>query len=374
MADVHRAAKQFYMLNYSIDELLEEANSERITFPGSDPKEFKEGQRVVASFPGKHGKAWNLLSSAVCVMPTTCVFLPDTKSENGYGVHDPPNSENCHCMSLYNGKAEHGCRWYTLWMEKIRQAESKGTRFIVVTKMDAGLGESQKGEVEFLKKSGIPYTEMPIYEFVNVYALLVQTKIVFAQKELGQHMRQQVGYVEEVGARNGKPDRCDVGQHMRQQVGYVEEVGARKGKPDRCDVGQHMRQQVGYVEEVGARKGKPDRCDVGQHMGKLVGLVEGVGAPEGKPDRCNVLMPCARRDITTCHYCGYTYCSFHIDAKSFSIKGGHICTNPPVCSVNDLSKANCKGELTICRRCGYKYCRYHSTGMFLSLQGGHHCP
>ena len=367
MAHLHRARK--YLRNYEIDELIAKVDSEKITFKGSDPEKFEKGQEVVASFPGQHGKAWNLLSSGESLVQTTCVFLPDDDPKNGYGQHDPPNSENCHCMSLYNGKAKWGCLWYTLWMKKTKQAVSKGAKLIVVTKMGANdkFGKSQKGEVKFLENSGIPYKEMSIREFINYYARLVgRATVVEHAEELGRNIGGQFGcHLDVVGA-------C-VGKLAGQAVQLVEEVGARENEPDRCNVGTNC----GNRNLSTCYSCKKTFC---QHHLPLGGYLTHGGHSCTGEQHCYVnglsLKNC-KGNITTCRHCGHNYCDYHVNAMSVSFIGGHNCNHAPqwYCSVNAFCRHNCSknDKVTICQRCGLKYCDFHSKGALLSLQGGHTC-
>ena len=143
------------------------SKSARIQFLGSTPPE--PGDRVVVSFPGVYGAAWNQLTSDRT--KTTCVFLPDENSE-GYGLHvvDSESScGHCHCHHLY-GKAEPwGCKWFELWVRNTRQAADAGAIFHVVTKQDGTLGHSQEGEVRFLAKSGYRFYSYAIDAYVEMW-------------------------------------------------------------------------------------------------------------------------------------------------------------------------------------------------------------
>ena len=142
------------------------SKSARIQFLGSTPPE--RGDRVVVSFPGVYGAAWNQLTSDRT--KTTCVFLPDESSE-GYGLHVDCGSScgHCHCHHLY-GKAEPwGCKWFEHWVRNTHQAADAGAIFHVVTKHDGSLGHSQEGEVRFLAKSGYRFYSYPIGAYVNMW-------------------------------------------------------------------------------------------------------------------------------------------------------------------------------------------------------------
>lgn len=147
------------------------SKSARIQFLGSTPPE--PGDRVVVSFPGVYGAAWNQLTSDRT--KTTCVFLPDENSE-GYGLHVVDSESSCglcgpcHCHHLY-GKAEPwGCKWFELWVRNTRQAADAGAIFHVVTKQDGTLGHSQEGEVRFLAKSGYRFYSYAIDAYVEMWS------------------------------------------------------------------------------------------------------------------------------------------------------------------------------------------------------------
>lgn len=143
------------------EELLGRDNGKkkRITFVGSFQGDFKAGEEVIVSFPGVHGAAWEFLTEQGSPIPTSCIFLPDLDGpdkKNGAGEHCKTGNEGakCYCYSLYGKKEDWGCAWYHLWRRKTLQALSRGCIPIVVTQMGGGLGTSQKGEVEFLERSG----------------------------------------------------------------------------------------------------------------------------------------------------------------------------------------------------------------------------
>ena len=157
----------------------------RIIFEGSPEEAFVKGARVIVSFPGAHGTAWNVLMQRAKLknsLATTCVFLPD-KDAPGFGVHVPDPQRDarghekgvpkdaCHCYHLYGKEhwpAEWGCKWYDMWMRKTRTASEKGCELCVVTKGDGGLGNSQKGEVRFLEKElGQSFKTLSLVEFAS---------------------------------------------------------------------------------------------------------------------------------------------------------------------------------------------------------------
>ena len=52
-------------------------------------------------------------------------------------------------------------------MENTRRAEEMSCELVVVTKPDGSLGRSQRGEVEFLRKSGYIFEEKSVREFAE---------------------------------------------------------------------------------------------------------------------------------------------------------------------------------------------------------------
>ncbi|CAJ1419111.1 unnamed protein product [Effrenium voratum] len=168
------------------EELAMEAEGSQLFRIAPPEKEaFVKGARVIVSFPGAHGTAWNVLMQRAKLknsLATTCVFLPD-KDAPGFGVHVPDPQRDarghekgvpkdaCHCYHLYGKEhwpAEWGCKWYDMWMRKTRTASEKGCELCVVTKGDGGLGNSQKGEVRFLEKElGQSFKTLSLVEFAS---------------------------------------------------------------------------------------------------------------------------------------------------------------------------------------------------------------
>ena len=105
----------------AIDRLCEEVDGARVRFLGTPF--FEKYDRVIVSFPGAHGRAWNKLTQGAGGWKTSCVFLPDEKAP-GYGVHvkdDSPHwshviccASPCFCHALYGRPERWGCRWYQM--------------------------------------------------------------------------------------------------------------------------------------------------------------------------------------------------------------------------------------------------------------------
>eukprot|EP00435_Cladocopium_sp_Y103_P026154 s430_g6.t1 len=153
----------------ALDKLCEVVDGAKVKFLGTPV--FSRGDRVIVSFPGAHGRAWNRLMEGAGGWKTSCVFLPD-KSTPGYGVHATRYfahrvEKSCFCDMLYGESVEWGCRWFQMWMENTRRAEEMSCELVVVTKPDGSLGRSQSGEVEFLRKSGYKYEERSVREFAE---------------------------------------------------------------------------------------------------------------------------------------------------------------------------------------------------------------
>ena len=68
----------------ALDKLCEVVDGAKVKFLGTPV--FSQGDRVIVSFPGAHGRAWNRLMEGAGGWKTSCVFLPDKKTP-GYGVH-----------------------------------------------------------------------------------------------------------------------------------------------------------------------------------------------------------------------------------------------------------------------------------------------
>lgn len=151
------------------------SKSLRITFWGSPNEAFCPGAKVVVSFPGVHGFAWNFLTKraleAHTQLLTTCIFLPN-KDSPGYGYHHviDEHTQACHCLDLYGHPEEWGCSWYHKWTLKTKKAAEMGCQLFVVTKSDGTLGWSQQGEVRFLDACGCRYETISIHKFALRFA------------------------------------------------------------------------------------------------------------------------------------------------------------------------------------------------------------
>ncbi|CAL1164485.1 unnamed protein product [Cladocopium goreaui] len=153
----------------ALDKLCEVVDGAKVKFLGTPV--FSQGDRVIVSFSGAHGRAWNRLMEGAGGWKTSCVFLPDKKTP-GYGVHATRYfahrvEKSCFCDMLYGETVEWGCRWFQMWMENTRRAEEMSCELVVVTKPDGSLGRSQSGEVEFLRKSGYIFEERSVREFAE---------------------------------------------------------------------------------------------------------------------------------------------------------------------------------------------------------------
>lgn len=177
-----------------------DAISEPIMFPGS--QSFSKGKPVVASFPGRYAKAWNMIIGGEHVVQrsnlrstdsikkkiavdTCCVFLPDKRSP-GYGdCFSICPDGRCWCeMSLeegglgYGHKEPWGCHWYTLWQANMRKAIAADVRFICfyfrghqrsMGQADwDNVGRSQQAEINWMLKNGISFEDHPIDVFLDV--------------------------------------------------------------------------------------------------------------------------------------------------------------------------------------------------------------
>ena len=109
----------------AIDSLCKEVDGARVRFLGTPF--FEKYDRVIVSFPGAHGRAWNKLIQGAGGWKTSCVFLPDEDAP-GYGVHvknDFPQCCHaiwgvtpCFCHMLYGQPEPWGCRWYQMLLAK----------------------------------------------------------------------------------------------------------------------------------------------------------------------------------------------------------------------------------------------------------------
>lgn len=129
---------------------------------------YDPGTEVIVSFPGVHTFAWNLLhrSKLVKGISATCTFISD-ETHPGYGKHDKYEG-GCHCDHIYGKRDDFGCSWYTIWMEKTRQAAQNSCKLIVVTTRDGSVpGKGQNAEIRFLEREGLRYSLMNIEDFAS---------------------------------------------------------------------------------------------------------------------------------------------------------------------------------------------------------------
>ena len=104
----------------AIDRLCEIVDGAKVKFLGTPV--FSQGDKVIVSFPGAHGRVWNRLMQGAGGWKTSCVFLPN-KSTPGYGVHatrysDHKVEKSCFCRMLYGDPVEWGCRWFQMLLGK----------------------------------------------------------------------------------------------------------------------------------------------------------------------------------------------------------------------------------------------------------------
>ena len=152
--------------SFAMDEVLEENKGVRVRYTGSD--NFQRGDYAIVSFPGVHGRAWTRLTQPnLQFFKTSCVFLPD-KTADGFGDHvpDPDCKGKCYCWRLYEGKKDFGCKWFDLWMKKTEEAIQAGCKILVVEKARGGLGDSQAGEVQFLKDQRVKFDTVNLRELL----------------------------------------------------------------------------------------------------------------------------------------------------------------------------------------------------------------
>eukprot|EP00438_Fugacium_kawagutii_P000111 Skav218725 [mRNA] locus=scaffold1346:785391:786548:+ [translate_table: standard] len=153
-------------------------------FSGSPDEDFKKGEDVVISFPGSHREAWKAMTSKMGIA-TTCVSLP--RGMPGYGEHSAWSDGKCYCRHLYDGVKPWGCRWFDMWLKKLRVARARGCNLIIVTRRDFKLGESQKGELGWVAKEGIAVRIISIDEFAVEFFGRVKGFRDEAQKILGMN-------------------------------------------------------------------------------------------------------------------------------------------------------------------------------------------
>eukprot|EP01047_Picozoa_sp_COSAG01_P066319 COSAG01_NODE_9128_length_2543_cov_2.834288_2_plen_413_part_00 len=156
-----------------------------LDFPG---RQVDAQQFYLASFCGCEELLWNTLIDSENLDDVTarqklsvaCVFYPD-----GADAIARKHCRHCMCRKLYskhpefaswpNQQAPWGCFWFEPWMRNVRSCSAAGQRAVVVYKRGLrgddvrGLGESQKGEVQFLREEGI---DMYAYSAEECHQLL----------------------------------------------------------------------------------------------------------------------------------------------------------------------------------------------------------
>ena len=177
-------------------------------FHGSVSSEEGPEVKTVVSFPGQYQDDWTCLvrrsvkrSAFEAEDPgqpcahyvsgsTACVFLP--KTSKLYGDHAQSldrTSSSCWCQDLYDKQQPFGCRWFEEWRLRVETAVERKHTLVVVYKAgqkgvgregltwppriecsaarrgDAGLGVSQRGEVAWLLRHGIPFEEEDILDY-----------------------------------------------------------------------------------------------------------------------------------------------------------------------------------------------------------------
>ncbi|CAE7523202.1 klhl3 [Symbiodinium natans] len=151
---------------------------EEVEFLGSSSEAFMRSSKVVVSFPGRYGYAKAVLTRLAArknsSLLTICVFIAQ-EMDLGYGKHileSETLSEgrvcgHCYCQKLYGKVQPWGCFWFAWWKERLAQATKVGAGLIVVSGEDGSLGDSQQGEVEFLRSSNYGFRLLSISEFAN---------------------------------------------------------------------------------------------------------------------------------------------------------------------------------------------------------------
>lgn len=173
-------------------------------------KTYRRGAKVVASFPGKYGLAWDLLQGAgqetrardllrkfnmedvlkAGELSTCCVFLPEGSAN--YGKHNIHKDRRCWCTRSFaeggldyiaDGKAKRcgpadvvadgktfrttfGCVWFDKWIEQVERAVQANSVLVVVVPDEGEPGNSQQGEMNFLDLRGFPYERMKLSDFI----------------------------------------------------------------------------------------------------------------------------------------------------------------------------------------------------------------
>lgn len=141
----------------------------RIEMPSSLKAQFLPEDRVIVSYPGIHGKAWNYLMHNCKEMDgirTSCSFLPD-RSHPNYGLHVGFRSGLCSCFDIYDGvQMEFGCKWFEQWKARTDRAARRGCQLLVVTKWDESLGRSQRAELRYLQSRHYKFLTLTVEQFV----------------------------------------------------------------------------------------------------------------------------------------------------------------------------------------------------------------
>ena len=143
-----------------------------------------------SSFPGMYESEWKIATEgdggAAPAGSVSCVFFPSTSDL--FGKHSTP----CVCAKLYgdkgatphpefhtwkDGKAAWGCFWFGTWQNKTKECIALKQKAVVIYKRgccgdhsSAGLGHSQKGEVNWLIENDIPFAQFDIDQFDELVA------------------------------------------------------------------------------------------------------------------------------------------------------------------------------------------------------------
>jgi len=161
----------------AFEEAVSEGSGSLIDYEG---KVRKTNKYCVASFPGKYGKQWNQVTDPETPSSIACVFMQP--GGEGYGRHIRPkgcwfSQKECYCHQLYGERTEWGCYWFGPWMDNVKEAVALGQTLLVFFfegqmgkgipepedipwasfEQGVGLGNSQKGEVAFMKSKGFEF-------------------------------------------------------------------------------------------------------------------------------------------------------------------------------------------------------------------------
>ena len=177
----------------------------------------------IASFPGIYEGVWQEMTSGVHagLLSVACVFFQDGSSINGRhcdvdldGIADDEDSnQDCHCEFLWNNAPGQqkfeardgkpgwvgncppwGCMWFSMWSYHVLAMAEAGQQAVVirqssnpindhvrqekVTGQHLGLGNAQKGEVQFLREKGIPIYYYDIHDYRELVHLALRNQPV----------------------------------------------------------------------------------------------------------------------------------------------------------------------------------------------------